>query len=269
MLNQCLLFIMSICLSSGSRSVYLRATRNIIGISHHKHIFVPSQERAASTKTKPKPKPNPKPESKDDLDNAVKSLGALETGEHYDTTTYAAYAQRTGLDTGSNTYVGTHYEYKVASTLKNFGFELKRVGGRGDFGIDLIGTWVVPSSKRPVRVIMQCKVAATKTMIGPRLIRELEGAFVGAPSGWRSEGVVGLLVAQKPATKGVRDSLGRSRWPMGFISCLPDGKVQQMLWNRQAEDQGLAGLGVGIRFSEGDRNAQELTLTYQGKPSTP
>ncbi|KAK8128262.1 hypothetical protein PG984_009370 [Apiospora sp. TS-2023a] len=266
---------MSIFLSSGSRSVCLRATRNIIGISHHKHTFIPSQERTASsktetkTKTKTRAKTGTKSKSKDDSDKAVRSLGALDAGEHYDTTTYAAHAQRTGLDTSSTVYLGTHYEYKVASSLGDFGFDLKRVGGRGDFGIDLIGTWVIPSSRRPLRVIMQCKVAATKTMIGPRLIRELEGAFIGAPSGWRGEGVVGLLVAQKPATKGVRDSLGRSRWPMGFISCLPDGKVQQMLWNRQAEDQGLAGLGVAIRFSEGENNTQELILTYQGKPSTP
>ena len=234
----------------------------MIGIYRRNHNVILSQERAASSRTKSKTK------SKNDLDNAVSSLGALDSGEHCDTATYAAYAQRTGLDTSSTTYVGTHYEYKVASTLRSFGFDLRRVGGRGDFGIDLIGTWLIPSSPRPLRVIMQCKVAATKTMIGPRLIRELEGAFVGAPSGWRGEGVVGLLVAQKPATKGVRDSLGRSRWPMGFISCLPDGKVQQMLWNRQAEDQGLAGLGVAVRFSEGEYNAQELILTYQGRPST-
>ncbi|KAK8105922.1 uncharacterized protein PG998_003607 [Apiospora kogelbergensis] len=232
------------------------ATPNIVGVFRHNSLH-PHRQRASSTKTR----------SKKDVDEALRSLGSLDGGEHYDTATYAAYAQRAGLDTASTTYVGTHYEYQVASTLKRLGFDLKRVGGRGDFGIDLIGAWTVPSSPRPLRVIMQCKAAATKTMIGPRLIRELEGAFVGAPPGWRGEGVVGLLVAQKPATKGVRDSLGRSRWPMGFISCLPDGKVQQMLWNRQAEDQGLAGLGVGIRFSEGDHSEQDLILTFHGKPS--
>ncbi|KAK8079925.1 hypothetical protein PG997_007743 [Apiospora hydei] len=249
---------MVVCLPPGCRSIRWRVTRNIFGILRHK-LLGPHQKSFSSTNSR----------SKEDVDSALASLGAADGGEHYDTTSYATYAQRTGLDTKSTTYVGTHYEYQVASTLRRLGFDVKRVGGRGDFGIDLIGTWVVPSSPRPLRVIMQCKAAATKTMIGPRLIRELEGAFVGAPPGWRGDGVIGLLVAQKPATKGVRDSLGRSRWPMGFISCLPDGKVQQMLWNRPAEDEGLAGLGVGIRFSEGDHNAQELILTVQGKPSTP
>jgi len=247
---------MVIRIPSSCLNVRSIATPNIVRISRQ-NFLKPRQERASSTKTK----------SKKDVDKTLKSLGAFDGGEHNDTPTYATYAQRAGLDTTSTTYVGTHYEYQVASTLKRLGFELRRVGGRGDFGIDLIGVWTVPSSPRPLRVIMQCKAAATKTMIGPRLIRELEGAFVGAPPGWRGEGVIGLLVAQKPATKGVRDSLGRSRWPMGFISCLPDGKVQQMLWNREAEDQGLAGLGVGIRFSEGDHSAQELILTFQGKPS--
>ncbi|KAK8042627.1 hypothetical protein PG994_013110 [Apiospora phragmitis] len=249
---------MVIRLPPGCRSIHLRATRNIGGIAPYQS-FNSHQKRAASTKCR----------SKKLVEDAVRSLETLECGEHYDTATYAAYAQRTLLDTSSTTYVGTHYEYQVASTLKRLGFDLKRVGGRGDFGIDLIGAWVVPSSPNPLRVIIQCKAAGTKTMLGPRLIRELEGAFIGAPPGWRGEGVIGLLVAQKPATKGVRDSLGRSRWPMGFISCLPDGTVQQMLWNRRAEDEGLAGLGVGIRFSESDPNAQELILTLQGKPSMP
>lgn len=192
---------------------------------------------------------------------------AASMGVHHDLATYAAYAERTGLDTSSKTYVGTHYEYTVASVLKGYGFDMKRVGGRNDFGIDLLGTWSVPSSTATLRIILQCKVSATKTEIGPRLVRELEGAFVGAPPGWRGPGVIGMLVAQKPATKGIRDSLSRSRWPMGFISCLPDGRLQQMLWNRQAEENGLAGMGVGVRFAqEDDPQQQSLILTHQGRP---
>jgi hypothetical protein len=188
--------------------------------------------------------------------------------EHNDIPTYVAYAQRTGLDTSSTTYVGTHYEYTVAAALEKFGFEIKRIGGRGDFGIDLLGTWSVPSSANPLRIFLQCKFAATSTKIGPHLLRELEGAFVGAPPGWRGSGVIGLLVTQKAATKGIRDLLGRSRWPMGFISCSADGKVQQMLWNSRAEEEGLAGMGIGVRMSETKSLEQELVLTWKGKPSS-
>ncbi|KAH6659753.1 glutathione S-transferase [Truncatella angustata] len=125
--------------------------------------------------------------------------------EHSDIPSYLSYVERTGLDTTTTTYVGTHYEYTVAHTLERFGFELRRVGGSGDHGIDLLGTWSVPSTPTPLRVLLQCKASsvASTARIGPATIRELEGAFVGAPPGWRGGNVVGLLVTQKTATKGV------------------------------------------------------------------
>ncbi len=160
--------------------------------------------------------------------------------------------------------MGTHYEYTVASRLQRYGFSLRRIGGASDGGIDLLGTWAVPSAPEPLRVLLQCKALAQK--IGPRLIRELEGAFVSAPLGWREPRVVGLLVAEKPATKGVRESLGRSRWPMGFISCSRAGHVQQMLWNQRAEDEGLDGMGVGIRYADGPGTAEpDMVLTWKGR----
>ncbi|KAI1142137.1 hypothetical protein F5Y05DRAFT_215331 [Hypoxylon sp. FL0543] len=197
------------------------------------------------------------------------------SNEHYDLESYAAYAARTGLDVTSKTYLGTRYEYAVAAALSTLGFTLRRVGGRDDCGIDLLGTWEVPSttSPNPLRVLLQCKASASQsTRIGPQHVRELEGAFIGAPPGWRSStpgsSVLGFLVAQKPATKGVRDALGRSRWPMGYVSCSQDGRLEQMLWNRRAEEEGLEGLGVGVRFCEDGegRSEQRLVLTWKGKP---
>lgn len=164
------------------------------------------------------------------------------SSNHNDLPTFLDYASRIDLDPKSTTYVGTHYEYTVGSSLERFGISLKRIGGRSDYGIDLLGTWETPSSSEPLKVLVQCKALARKA--GPNLIRELEGTFVGAPLGWRGEGVIALLVTQKPATKGVRESLGRSRWPMGFIMCSGEGKVSQMLWNRRAEEEGLLGMGV-------------------------
>lgn len=188
------------------------------------------------------------------------------TKEHHDIPSYIAYAERVGLDVTTTTYVGTHYEYMVAEALRRYGFELRRVGGAGDYGIDLLGTWTVPSTPAPLRVLLQCKVSSSPTTrVGPARVRELEGAFVGAPPGWRGGGVVGLLVAQRAATRGVRDALARSRWPMGYLSCTADGAVQQMLWNARAEGKGLAGLGVGVRHSEA-RAGEELVLTWRGRP---
>ncbi|KAI2473081.1 hypothetical protein F4781DRAFT_261487 [Annulohypoxylon bovei var. microspora] len=205
------------------------------------------------------------------------------SSEHHDLASYAAYAARTGLDVTSKTYAGTRYEYTVAAALSTLGFELRRIGGRDDCGIDLLGTWRLPTAPPsspnpppPLRVLVQCKASsAQSTKVGPHQIRELEGAFAGAPAGWRSSspgsGVLGFLVAQKPATKGVRDALGRSRWPMGFASCTADGRLEQMVWNGRAEEEGLEGLGVGVRFSEDDAggSGQRLVLTWKGRPCEP
>lgn len=184
------------------------------------------------------------------------------TSNHHDLTSFIDYAQRSGLSPKSTLFVGTHYEYTVAQILSKYGFYLRRIGGHSDYGVDLLGTWTVPSSKEPLKVLVQCKATTRKS--APNLIRELEGAFVGAPIGWRGHGVLGLFVTENPATKGVRDSIGRSRWPMGFISCSREGHIQQILWNRTAEVEGLEGLGVGMRYS-GEDGKPELLLTWKGQ----
>lgn len=140
---------------------------------------------------------------------------------------------------------------------------LKRVGGKSDNGIDLLGTWLLPSARQPLKVLIQCKAHARK--IDPAQARELEGAFVGAPQGWRGSGLLGLLVTQKSATKGVREALGRSRWPMGYVLCAADGKIMQMLWNHRAEEEGLEGIQVELKYSGGDREAREVVLTWKGE----
>lgn len=187
------------------------------------------------------------------------------TTNHHDLGSFLDYAERSGLDPTSQVYVGTRYEYTVAQNLNQYGFSLRRIGGRSDYGTDLLGTWIVPSAGEPLKVLVQCKALARKS--APNLIRELEGAFVGAPVGWRGHGVLGLFVTENPATKGVRDSLGRSRWPMGFIYCSREGQVRQMLWNQRAEEEGLEGLGVGTRYS-GHEGEQQLLLTWKGQHIT-
>ncbi|KAI1369660.1 hypothetical protein F5Y08DRAFT_99988 [Xylaria arbuscula] len=195
--------------------------------------------------------------------------------QHHDLASYIAYAERTGLDVASNVFIGTHYEYSIASALRPLGFDLRRIGGQSDKGIDLLGTWTVPSAPThlPLRVLIQCKAYSTSgaARIGPQFIRELEGAYVGAPAGWRGSGVVALFVTQRPATKGVRETLAHSRWPLGYVSCSKDGVLEQVLWNRRAEEEGLEGMGVTARLSDEDRHgsAQRLVLTWKGRPYLP
>ncbi|KAI2635221.1 hypothetical protein GGS21DRAFT_100166 [Xylaria nigripes] len=192
--------------------------------------------------------------------------------QHGDVASYIAYAERTGLDVESKVFIGTHYEYSIASALRLLGFDLRRVGGQSDKGIDLLGTWHVPSAPKhfPLRVLLQCKAYSTSktARIGPQYIRELEGAYLGAPPGWRGSGVIGLLVTQRPATKGVREALANSRWPLAYLSCSKDGVLEQMLWNQRAEEEGLEGMGVTVKMSNTECSdaTQRLVLTWKGRP---
>lgn len=191
------------------------------------------------------------------------SAKALDTAQHSDLASFLAYAKRTGLDETSTTFTGTRYEYLVAERLARYGFSLKRVGGASDFGIDLLGEWTIPSTSKTLRVLVQCK-AGSRTE--PRFVRELEGTFVGAPPGWRGSGVLGLLVAEKQATGGVREALTRSRSPMAYFCCTRDGRMKQMQWNQRAEEEGLEGIDVGLRRCAGGEEEHEVVLMKNGRP---
>jgi hypothetical protein len=187
-----------------------------------------------------------------------------QSSHHQDLPSFLQYASRNDLDPTSNVYIGTHYEYTVRNTLQQMGMTLTRMGGKSDYGIDLLGTWTTSSVSYPLKVLIQCKALSSKAK--PAVARELEGAFVGAPSGWRGSGVLGFLVSSGPATKGVRDAIGRSRWPMGYIYCAPDGKMLQMLWNRKAAEEGLEGVVVETKYPICDRDSKEVILTFKGNP---
>ncbi|KAI1265554.1 pyrimidine 5-nucleotidase [Xylariaceae sp. FL1019] len=202
------------------------------------------------------------------------------TEEHHDLLSYEAYAQRKGVNVDSTVYHGTRYEYTVASTLQSLGFDLRRVGGKSDKGIDLLGTWSLPSTPEhlPLRVLLQSKAYTKRSgeakkvgRLGPQHVRELEGTYQNGPSGWRGSGVMGLLVGPCHASKGVRETLAQSRWPLGYVCCSLEGVVEQFLWNRKASEEGLEQLGVAPRLLDGDHhgNTAGLVLTWSGRPYIP
>ncbi|BCS26558.1 uncharacterized protein APUU_51269A [Aspergillus puulaauensis] len=167
---------------------------------------------------------------------------------HTDLPSFLSYAQRTALPESTTIYQGTIYEYTVQNHLRTAAFNLHRVGGRSDLGIDLQGTWHVGPNQvldPPVRVIVQCK--ALRTKIGPNIVRELEGVTARhfAPSGGIGAGV---LVSPREATKGVRDALGRSGMPLVWMMMGREGSVRQVLWNGRMEGLGLGGLGVEVLY---------------------
>lgn len=193
---------------------------------------------------------------------------------HDDLKSFLKHAEVSGLAEKSTVYVGTHYEYTVVETLKLFGFSLTRTGRSSDLGIDLVGQWTVASSPSPLRTIIQCKARSKK--LAPENVRELEGAFTGAPAGWRAKGVLGFLIAPEAATKGVRDAMVRSSLPLGFMQISREGRVKQCLWNHVASENGLEGLGVTLRHDavqpqdEGmSHGGSDVVLTWKGRALSP
>ncbi|MCJ1316793.1 hypothetical protein MMC15_002114 [Xylographa vitiligo] len=195
------------------------------------------------------------------------------SSQHTSLQSFLAYARDTKLSTSSTTYVGTYYEYLCALSLRRLGFDLTRTGGRADAGIDLLGSWQLPDASHPLRCIVQCKKLKAKA--GPNLVRELEGAFAGAPTGWRGEDVVGVLCASREATKGVREAIRNAR--RGLMWCQIEdigedvGRVRQMLWNQRVGALGAEGVSVGIRHMlvagdvKGQDSHDEVVLMWKGE----
>lgn len=181
---------------------------------------------------------------------------------HHGLPSFLTHASRTSLSPSSSTYIGTHYEYTVARTLRASALTTHRIGGRADAGLDLVGTWHVPGLQPALRVIVQCKALRAKA--GPNLIRELEGAFRQAPPvGWRGESVLGMLVCPREATRGVREAMARSAFPLFWVMVERDGGVRQALWNGRAEELGLGLLGVEPVYGEDE--GKRVRLTWDGE----
>jgi hypothetical protein len=201
------------------------------------------------------------------------SLITRASSDHHDLETFLDFTKSTALSTESTVYKGTHYEYTVASSLRSFGFKLDRTGRSNDLGIDLVGTFAIPASSArqdahtpELRVILQCKAVTPQ----PSMVRELEGAYVGAPAGWRDGRVLALLVVSGAATKGVRAAVQRSRWPMGLMQVTKDGWLRQWIWNTTAAEAGLEGVGVVARHGpEGNGDAHSIAMTWMNKVVKP
>lgn len=196
----------------------------------------------------------------------------LLSSAHHDLKSFLDYATRSDLSRTSTVFVGTLYEYTVHEAVQRLGLDLRRTGGKDDQGIDLIGNWQLPTlvPGQSLRILVQCKGIAG-TGVRPNMIRELEGAFAGAPAALRrlssssSDGLeseqdrnvddedrdtssetMAMLVTPLQATKGVREAMGRSRWPLAYAKIALDGMIEQLLWNKRAAFAGLEGMSVSV-----------------------
>jgi hypothetical protein len=194
------------------------------------------------------------------------------TQDHNDLESFLAFAEKKQLDTKTTVYKGTHYEYTVMESLKQLGFVLHRTGKSNDKGIDLLGHWRLPGKPYKIKVLVQCKVSRGM----PSTIREMEGAYAGAPSEWQGDNVLALLATSKPLTKGVLEGVQRSPSSVGALHVETDGLARQFIWNSIAGERGLAGVGVTTKYEEAPARPAEISgakqtiktvaLTWKGQP---
>jgi hypothetical protein len=187
---------------------------------------------------------------------------------HTDISTFLTHATATKLSTTSTYYVGTLYEYTVLQALRTFNIILHRTGGTDDRGVDLRGRWILPTHANyteGIPVIIQCK--AEKRPMGPKYLRELEGATASEPND-----TLVMLATLSRFTEGARRVVMGSERAMGVI-CVrgydEQGEVIQFIWNAAA--QRLLGSELGVKSvflpageSEEGEVGSKIVLTWNG-----
>jgi hypothetical protein len=114
---------------------------------------------------------------------------------------------------------GTQFEQLALNLLSKQKFQLRRVGGRSDGGIDLRGTIDL---HQEWNVFVQCKCESTKP--GPKYIRELEGVI------GMEVNAFGILATLQPWTLETRQRfLHSTHSMMGLV--IAQERIQSMWLN--------------------------------------
>ncbi|CAK3811514.1 unnamed protein product [Lecanosticta acicola] len=193
-----------------------------------------------------------------------------EVATHHDLESYLRFAKASGKNLESRLHKGTVYEYTVQKELRTYGFSLQHRGRTKDLGIDLIGSWKLPSAPGQLQVVIQCKAGKNTSAH----IRELEGTALNAPYSHRVKNKLALLISATKATTGVLEAMQRSQLPMAFAYISRDGLMHQFTTNVAAEEVSLNGLSqkvVYIPVSKGGilrkpRVKSAVQLLWEGKP---
>lgn len=190
---------------------------------------------------------------------------------HHDLPSWLEHVKCEGIDISRGLHKGTNFEYSTQNGLQLYSFQLTRVGGRNDLGIDLIGTWTLPSAPYELKVLVQCKAYEAS----PAHVRELQSAFANSAIHGGSHSIA-LLVSSKPATKGVLNAVQQCPRPMAFVYMSSDGLLQQFVINDVGMQATLSGLstretlvpmaeGRIKKLVRGTRFKRAIALCWQGK----
>ncbi|KAF8979537.1 hypothetical protein BGZ46_005304 [Entomortierella lignicola] len=171
-------------------------------------------------------------------------------------------------NTKSTIYKGTLFEYQTQEVLmKCLGIYTQRTAGAGDLGVDLRGTWFLPTSASPrpgdkvrhLKVIVQCK--STNTRIGPNFVRELQGSL-----SYESQPTMAILAISSDFTKHSFLPYAMSLWPMALVVIdVKNHKCKKLMWNKAAEKV-MHGVQLGeelVRGIDGKIESRPV-LCYKG-----
>jgi len=170
----------------------------------------------------------------------------------------------------SSVHRGVAFERRAMRLLQtNLSMSLNRVGGKSDGGIDLQGWWwppfisdtfADPAHRQRVRVFAQCK--AEKKKIGPKYIREMEGALHQHLS--EPNPMVALFISESHFSKEALLRTQSSKIPF-FLLHLPsedEENIGSIVWNHALS--GASGLLQGKVEARWER---PLGCDKVGRPS--
>jgi len=172
----------------------------------------------------------------------------------------------------STTHRGTAFEERSLKILHDhMSMSLRRVGGKSDGGIDLLGWWWLPLSdpsapgRRRIRVIAQCKAEKKKT--SPKYVREMEGVLhrlmsLPSPDGSvdsqtpnliptsvrsysSQQPLVALLISESPFTKSTVLRAHSSPVPFFLLHIPPMPGTSQSATDCK-QPLGLGGIGTAV-----------------------
>ncbi|KAJ6631175.1 hypothetical protein B0H10DRAFT_1773091 [Mycena sp. CBHHK59/15] len=188
---------------------------------------------------------------------------------------------------------GNFFEERSMKLLQdNLSMSLRRVGGKSDGGIDLMGWWWLPPSdsepvagrdallaRRRLRVLAQCK--AEKKKASPKYVREMEGVlhrYMSLTQPAAQYPLVALLVSESPFTKSTLLRAQSSPVPFFLLHVPPvpgpgaeedreePGRIGTAVWNPAlAGVRGLLGGKMEARWERSMKGGGRPGLWWGGQ----
>ncbi len=120
------------------------------------------------------------------------------------------------------------FELYTGSILSKYGFHLTTTPKSHDHGIDLYGSWNLPSCKKPLNSIIQCKYSKHR-LLSVNIIREFEGVMSNTKLNYQAK--IGILASPIGFTRSAYKRFFQSIYPLGLVTI--NNKLCDFQFNHQ------------------------------------